>query len=73
MTTTEAETIAAVERLAGQSYAGCVCTLDGQRARVIGRLDSFGTVAILPNGPSHEYAWSTIARVMQHGGRRFQS
>lgn len=73
MEANEAETLAAVEQLVGQSYVGVPCTLDGHPATITGRLERFGTVAMLPHGARYEYAWATIARVMQHNGGRFKS
>lgn len=43
-------------------------TLDGRRARVIGYANPFATVATLPDGPRVEFAWSTVARIIERGG-----
>ncbi len=56
----------------GRSYVGHECTLDGVPATIMGRLNDFGTVAALPHGARFEYAWPTIARIMQRD-RSFKS
>jgi hypothetical protein len=44
------------------------CTLDGKPAVIMGALNDFATVAAFPVGPSYEWAWSTVARVVAAGG-----
>ena len=51
-----------------ETYTGAACTLDGRPARIVGRLNPFATVATLPDGPSYQFAWETVARVMAQGG-----
>lgn len=49
-------------------------TLDGKPARVIGRLNDFGTVAqIGRGGVTADYAWETIRRVIDERDGRFAS
>jgi hypothetical protein len=66
--TNHSEVLEMVKTDAGRAFVGSDCTLDGQRAIVIGRALDFGTIATLPDGPRYEYAWLTIARVMESGG-----
>jgi len=47
-----------------------IVTLDGQPARVVGWQNDFATVRTDdPNGPSCEFAWSTVERVIAAGGQ----
>ncbi len=53
----------------GRDYVGHVCTLDGRAATISGSLNDFATVGILgANSLGVEFAWSTVARIMQNGG-----
>jgi hypothetical protein len=54
----------------GREYVGVACTLDGGRARVVGRQLSHGRVCALDGTLREiEFSWPTIARVMQAGGK----
>jgi len=39
-------------------------TLNGKPARIIGRLETHATVATIPSGPAYEYAWETVAHIV---------
>ena len=54
---------------AGRLFVGDECTIDGKPATVTGRQLDFGIVAELPHGLRVEFAWPTIARIMDNGGR----
>jgi hypothetical protein len=43
-------------------------TLDGKPAVIRGALNDFATVSQLPSGASHEWAWSTVARIVSLNG-----
>lgn len=57
----------------GRVYVGRDCTLDGKPATIQGRLLDFGIVAQWPQGLRVEYAWSTIAHVVENNDGAFQS
>lgn len=50
-------------------WSGRHCLLDGQVATICGRLNRFATVAAIGRGPSAEFAWETVGRVMECGGK----
>ena len=50
-------------------WAGSLCFLDGKRAKVMGRLNQFATVAVLPDGHSAQFTWNQVDNVMTFGGR----
>ena len=52
----------------GKHYVGRDCTLDGKPATICGRLNDYATVAQYPQGLRVEYAWPTVARIMESGG-----
>ena len=55
------------QELANQ-WAGGACTLDGEPARVTGRLNRFATVKTIdPSGPIVEFSWEAVDRMMQVG------
>lgn len=59
----------ATQKTSAEKYAGEICTLDGEPARIVGRLLPFAIVrTIRDGGPAFEYAWETVARVMENGG-----
>jgi hypothetical protein len=43
-------------------------TLDGIRAKITGYCRPYANVTAFPDGPSVEFAWSTVARVVANGG-----
>ena len=43
-------------------------TLNGKPAVICGQLNDYATVAALPDGPSYEWAWPTVARIVANGG-----
>jgi hypothetical protein len=43
-------------------------TLDGKQAKICGARGLFATVAVVPDGPSHDFAWSVVARIVADGG-----
>jgi hypothetical protein len=51
-----------------EKYAGANCTLDGRPATICGRLLDYAIIRQLPNGGDFQWAWGTVARVMQAGG-----
>ena len=57
-------------RKLAERWAGEACTINGEPARITGRLEAFATVATLdPDGPAVPYSWHTVARVMsEHRG-----
>ena len=52
----------------GRTFVGASCTLNGTRAIIIGRSLDHAIVATLPDGPSYEWSWSAVARIMEAGG-----
>jgi hypothetical protein len=55
-------------------YAGMACLLNGQLAKIVGRKLDFAIVRTLdPNGPSHEWAWETVAEVMTRLEGKFRA
>lgn len=54
--------------MSGRDYVGRDCTLDGKPATIVGRKLDFAVVAQYPQGLRVEYAWPTVARVMESGG-----
>lgn len=57
-------------------YAGRECTLNGQPARITGRLHRFATIhtkrELGADSPaSAEYPWETVRRIMENNGGRF--
>ena len=68
-TTTKIDAMNTTQKTSAEKYAGEICTLDGEPARIVGRLLPFATVrTIRDGGPSFDYAWETVARVMENGG-----
>jgi hypothetical protein len=55
-----------------ERWAGELCTLDGKRAKVIGRNADFATIATLPDGPAYQWCWQTVDSRMQ-SDRAFHS
>ncbi len=54
-------------------WAGELCTLQGEPARVVGRLDRFATVrTIRDSGPRAEYAWEIVDIIMSRRNGRFE-
>jgi hypothetical protein len=49
------------------------CTLDGYPAKIIGWKNDFATVARLDGKAAFEWAWTAVARIMEHNNRRFYS
>ncbi len=45
------------------------CTLNGERAAIVGSRNPFATIVQIPSGLETEYAWQTVARVLDAGGR----
>jgi hypothetical protein len=57
-----------------QKYAGAACTLDGWEAKVMGRNLPVATVAALDMaGPSAQFSWDAVRRVMEKMGGRFET
>ena len=54
-------------------YAGQECYLDGQKAKISGRLDQFATVATLDGSRQVVFAWPAVARIMETAGAEFRS
>lgn len=54
--------------LDGRRYVGAACTLDGRPATISGRRNAFATVAELDGPLALEWAWETVARIMDAGG-----
>lgn len=62
----------------GQDYVGQRVTLNGEPAIIAGRRNRFGSVAVCSpgskwNGAGFEYAWETIARIVETKEGRFES
>lgn len=49
-------------------YSGQGCTLNGEPAKITGRLNSRATVASLTTATSVEFSWAAVARIMADGG-----
>lgn len=61
-----------IEEIAEQ-YTGKECTLDGQPAKIVGRLNAYATVAPLDDKhPAVEFAWPTVKRVMENKEGKFK-
>jgi hypothetical protein len=57
------------QELANQ-WVGETCTLDGEPAKVVGRLHPFGAVSTLDyRGQRVEFCWETIDRIMRKDGQ----
>jgi len=57
------------ERLANK-HAGELCTLNGRSAKVVDRLNEFATIGTLEEPfISVEFAWPTVERVINNGGK----
>jgi len=54
-------------------YAGEECTLDGKPARICGRLLRFAIVREIFGPEKAEYAWPTVARVMEEKKGEFHA
>ena len=49
-------------------HAGEMCTLNGRRAKVMGRLNEFATIGTLEEPfISVEFSWSAVDRIMNNG------
>jgi hypothetical protein len=57
----------------GRSYVGELVTLDGRPALVTGRRLPFAMVQRMDGSGGVEFAWSTVANVIEHRGGRFGS
>lgn len=53
----------------GKEHVGLNVTLDGKPARVIGRKNTFATIAQYPDGISAVYSWETVDRIVKNGGK----
>lgn len=53
---------------AGREHVGRPCTLNGRDATISGRACDFAHVRELEGVGHVEYAWATVARVMEAGG-----
>ena len=52
-------------------YSGLPVTLDGKLAKIIGFSNDFATVKTISSSPwfaSFEWSWTTVARIVSHGG-----
>lgn len=45
-------------------FTGMLCTINGEKAKVCGRLNGFATVASLESGLHAEFAWQTVEKIM---------
>ena len=63
------ETLTLDER---RELCAATVTLNGEPAAIRGAQCDYGTVGTMPNGPAHEWAWPTIARIVARDGA-FQS
>ena len=52
---------------------GTSVTLDGKPAVILGRYADFATVAQVPDGPSYEWCWETVKRIMRTKHGKFKS
>lgn len=48
-------------------------TLDGKPAVILGRFADFATVAQIPDGPSYEWHWETVKRIVRTKNSEFTS
>lgn len=67
-----------IEREYADEWAGSDCTLDGKPARIIGRVNKFGTVVLwqgthTPGNTRADFSWSTINHIMTSGDKAFKS
>jgi hypothetical protein len=53
---------------ARRALCGARVTLDGRPAKIGGARCDFAAVSVLPDGPSYEFAWPTVARIVAIGG-----
>lgn len=68
-----AEALPITPRQMANTWSGKECTLDGKPARITGRLNEFATVATIPDGPSVEFSWQTVDRIMTFSRGQFAS
>ena len=55
-----------MDELLANQWTGKACELDGQPARIVGRLLPFAKIAPdNPNLSSVEYSWETVNRIMR--------
>ncbi len=58
----------------GRQYVGITTsTLDGVPAAIMGRREDFATVGQLPHGLTAQYAWATVARIVEQSNGAFRS
>ena len=54
-----------IRRILADKYTGQRCQLDGQEARIVGRLNDFATIATLDGTDIHgEWSWEAVDRIM---------
>jgi len=46
-------------------------TLNGEPAKIGGITKKWASVTVLPNGPSYDWTWDVIARIVAEAGGRF--
>ena len=51
------------------SLMGIDCILDGERARIYGRLNKFATVAQVDGPLALEWSWETVKKIMDNDGK----
>ncbi len=58
----------------GRQYVGIMtATLDGVPAAIMGRREDFAIVGQLPHGLTVQYAWATVARIVEQSNGAFLS
>lgn len=43
-------------------------TLDGEPAKITGRLEPFATISALPDGPSYQWSWKSTLQIVRNCG-----
>ncbi len=56
------------EKLLADLLSGQDCTLDGQPARICGRLNNVATIVDYRNHKSVDFSWSATERIMLRDG-----
>jgi len=54
-------------------YIATRVTLDGKDAAISGSMMGHASITILPDGPSYQWSWTSVAHVIEHKGGAFKS
>lgn len=43
-------------------------TLDGEPAKITGRMEDYATISALPDGPSYQWSWDSALQIVRNCG-----